>query len=293
MEPRQAKQPCRHLLVAWRNNALVNTVLVNLFGNALYVAILQLGPKELFATSKSESKQLKSVKNFIARTQAKVDAKLTQSHLLSTLSPSKYENDPLHQPLNPSPSREGISSNVTSDHEPEDVAKELFPPTDDTGNAPKEKGAQEQQQQFKPLTPPTGTENILHTDSEDTHKNTERNHSCDADELGQQEECHEDLCGDAAMDNGATSDDNTRKVNKDEPDNSLLAPREEQSTPSIVPSPDGTHEKTGGGEIHIPDEENGNAEKPFFNPSLNPDGVFAKFLVKHKVDINAHNQQAL
>ena len=122
----------------------------------------------------------------------------------------------------------------------------------------------------------------------------------------QQEECHEDPCGDAAMDNGATntdpnsptipeatSDDNTRKVNKDEPDNSLLAPREEQSTPSIIPSPDGTYEKTGEGEDPTLDEENGNAERPFFNPSLDPDGVFAKFLVKHKVDINAHDQQAL
>ena len=253
----------------------------------------QLGPKRRSATSKTESKQLKSVKNFVARTQATVDAKLTQSRLLPTLSPSKYQNDPLHPPLDPSPSREGQSSNVTSDHEqPEAVTKELFPPTDDTGNAAKEKEAQEQQH-FKPLTPPTGTENILDTEPEDTNKNTEGNHSCDAHELEQQEECHEDPNGDAAMDNGATSDDNTRKVNKDEPDNSLLAPREGQSTPSIILSPDGTHEKTDEGEDCTPDEENGNAERPFFNPSLNRDGVFAKFLVKHKVDINAHDQQAL
>ena len=95
------------------------------------------------------------------------------------------------------------------------------------------------------------------------------------------------------MDNGATSNDNTRKVNKHEPDNSLLAPREEQSTPSIIPSPDGTHQKTDEGEDPTPNEQNGNAERPFSNPSLNPDGVIAKFLVKHKVDINAHDQQAL
>ena len=95
------------------------------------------------------------------------------------------------------------------------------------------------------------------------------------------------------MDNGASSDDNTRKVKKDEPDNSLLAPREEQYTPSIIPSPDGAHEKTDEGKNNTPDEENGNAERPFFNPSLNPDGVFAKFLVRHNVDINAHDQQAL
>ena len=122
----------------------------------------------------------------------------------------------------------------------------------------------------------------------------------------QQEESHEDPCGDAAMNNGATStdpnsptipeatsDNNTRKVNKDEPDNSLLAPRQEESTPSIIPSPDGTHEKTDEGEDPTPNEGNGNAERPFFNPSLNPDGVFAKFLVKHEVDITAHDQQAL
>ena len=95
------------------------------------------------------------------------------------------------------------------------------------------------------------------------------------------------------MDNVATSNDNARKVNRDELDNSSLAPREGQSTPSIIPSPDGTHEKTDEGEDPTADEENGNAERPFFNPSLNPDGVFAKLLVKHKVDINAHDQQAL
>ena len=56
----------------------------------------------------------------------------------------------------------------------------------------------------------------------------------------------------------ATSDDNMRNVNKDEPDNSLL-PREEQSTPSIILSPAGTHEKTDEGEDPTPDEGNGNA----------------------------------
>ena len=83
------------------------------------------------------------------------------------------------------------------------------------------------------------------------------------------------------------------EINKDEPYNSLLAPREEQSTPSITPCPDGTHKKTDEGEDPTSDEENGNAERPFFSPSLNPDGVFAKFLVKQKADINAHDQQAL
>ena len=95
------------------------------------------------------------------------------------------------------------------------------------------------------------------------------------------------------MDNDATSDDRTRKKHKDESPNSLLAPRGEQSTQSIVPSPDGTHKKTEEGKDPTSDEENGNAESPFFNPSVNPDGVFAKLLVKHKGDINTHDQQAL
>ena len=77
----------------------MNTVLVTLFGNAVFVAMSQLGPKERSATSKKESKQLKSVKILIARTQAKVEAKLTQSRLLPTLSPSKYENPSLHSPF--------------------------------------------------------------------------------------------------------------------------------------------------------------------------------------------------
>ena len=73
----------------------------------------QVGPRERSAKGKTGGKQLKSVKNFIARTQAKVDAKLTQSRLLSTLSPAKRENDPFHPSLDLSPSREeGTSSNV-------------------------------------------------------------------------------------------------------------------------------------------------------------------------------------
>ena len=85
----------------------------------------QVGLRERSAKDKTESKQLKSVKSFIARTQAKVDAKLTQSRLLPTLSPAKRENDPFHPSLDLSPSREeGTSSNVISDDEqPEDVAK--------------------------------------------------------------------------------------------------------------------------------------------------------------------------
>ena len=115
---------------------------------------------------------------------------------------------------------------------------------------------------MEPLNAPTGTQNILHAEPEDTHKNTEGNHSCDANEWEQEKACHEDPCGDAAMDNGATSDDNTRKINKDESCNSLLAPREEQTTPSIFPSPDGTQERTEEGEDPTSEEENGNAKCP-------------------------------
>ena len=106
----------------------------------------------------------------------------------------------------------------------------------------KERGPQEQP--VKPLTPPTGTENILDAEPEDTHKNTEGSDSCDANELEQQEACHVDPCVDAAVDNSATSDEYTRKINKDESYNSFLAPREEQSTPRTLLSPDGTHKKT-------------------------------------------------
>ena len=126
-----------------------------------------------------------------------------------------------------------------------------------------------------------------------THENTEGSHPRDAEELKQQEECHEDLCGDKAMDNNAALNDNARRTNEMEPDNSLLTPREEQSTPSAIPSPEGTHEKAEEGEDPTPDEEDGNAGKPFVNPSLAPDGVLAKFLVKHKGEINTHDQRAL
>ena len=255
------------------------------------------GPKQLYLhflhtiMLKQAAKVREVREKFITRTQAKVDAKLTQSRLLRTLSPSKFENDPLHPPLHLGPSRGGQSSNITSDHELKDVAKELFPATDDTGNAAKEKEAQGQQ--VKPLTPPTGSENILDPEPEGTRKNTEGNHSSDANELEQQEACHVDPCEDAAINNSATSDDNMRKINKDKPYNSLLAPREEHSSPSIIRSPYGTHKETEEGEDLTSDEENGNAERPSFNPSLNPDGVFEKFLVKHKGDINVHDQPAL
>ena len=59
----------------------------------------QVGLGERSAKDKTESKQLKSVKRFIARSQAKVDAKLTQSRLLPTLLPAKRENDPFHPSL--------------------------------------------------------------------------------------------------------------------------------------------------------------------------------------------------
>ena len=118
----------------------------------------QVGFKERSAKDKTESKQLKSVKSFIARTQAKLDAKLTQSRLLPTLSPAKRENDPFHPSLDLSPSHEeGTSSNVISDDEqPEDVAKELFPPPETTAHTAKGKGAQEPHIKSKrPLRQPT------------------------------------------------------------------------------------------------------------------------------------------
>ena len=89
-----------------------------------------------------------------------------------------------HNSIRPRHVKEQSSSTVTLDHEqPEDVAKELFPPADNTSNAAKERGAQEQQLKFKPLAPPTGTKNILDNQPEDTHMNTGGNHSCDADEF--------------------------------------------------------------------------------------------------------------
>ena len=95
------------------------------------------------------------------------------------------------------------------------------------------------------------------------------------------------------MDNNTALNDNARRTNEVEPDNSLLTQREEQSTPSAIPSPEGTHEKAEEGQDPTPDEEDGNARKPFVNPSLAPDDVFAEFVVKHKGDITTHEQQAL
>ena len=293
----------------------------------------QVGLKERSAKDKTESKQLKSVKSFIARTQAKVDAKLTQSRLLPTLSPAKRENDPFHPSLDLSPSHEeGTSSNVISDDEqPEDVAKELFPLAETTAHTAKGKGAQEPQHQVQAPAPPTNSEKVqdsvpegthentegshpcdaeelkqqeevredpcgdsaMNNKAEGTHENTEGSHPCDAEELKQQEESREDPCGDSAMNNNAALNDNAKKTDEVEPDNSLLTPREEQSTPSAIPSPEGTHEKAEDGEDPTPDETDDDSGKPFFNPSLAPDGVFAKFLVKHKGEINTHDQQAL
>ena len=77
---------------------------------------------------------------------------------------------------------------------------------------------------------------------EGTHENTKGNHPREAEELKQQEECREDPCGDSAMNNNAALNDNARSTNEVEPVNSLSTPREEQSTPSAIPSPEGTHE---------------------------------------------------
>ena len=257
----------------------------------------QVGLKERSAKDKTESKQLKSVKSFIARTQAKVDAKLTQSRLLPTLSPAKRENDPFHPSLDPSPSHEkGTSSNVISDDEqPEDVAKELFALAETTAHTAKGKGAQEPQHQVQAPAPPTNSEKVqdsvpegthentegshpcdaeelkqqeevredpcgdsaMNNKAEGTHENTEGSHPCDAEELKQQEESREDPCGDSAMNNSAALNDNAKKTNEVEPDNSLLTPREEQPTPSAIPSPEGRHEKAKDGEDPTPDETDG------------------------------------
>ena len=256
----------------------------------------QVGLKERSAKDKTESKQLKSVKSLIARTQAKMDAKLTQSRLLPTLAPAKRENDPFHPSLDLSPSREeGTSSNVISDDEqPVDVAKELFPLAETTAHTAKGKGAQEPQHQVQAPAPPTNSERVQDSVPEGTHETTEGSHPCAiAEELKQQVESREDPCGDSAMNNNAVLNNNARRTNEVEPDNSLLTPREEQSTPSAIPSPEGTHEKAEDGKDPTPDEAEGNSGKPFFNPSLAPEGVFAKFLVQHKGEINTHDQQAL
>ena len=68
------------------------------------------------------------------------------------------------------------------------------------------------------------------------------------------------------MNNNAAPNDNTRRTNEVEPDNSLLTPREEQSTPSAIPSPEGTHKKAEDGEDPTPDETDGNSGKPFLQP---------------------------
>ena len=270
----------------------------------------QLGPKERSATSKSESKQLKCVKSSIARTQAKVDAKLTQSRLLPALSPSKYENDPLHPPLDLSPSREEqSSSNVTSSHEqPKDVAKELFPDTDSTGNAAKERGALEQQQHFKPLAPPTGTEKILDTKPKDTHINFEGNHSCDAHELevttssflssnmkgsprpllSTDHEQSEDI----AREHFASSA-NTGNAAKGKPS---LCTRSLAvfPPPPPPPLPDTAKEEVVSGGIENPSgKDHPPDEALLFCQTSNPDGVFGAFCEQRKLLLSAHNQQAL
>ena len=273
----------------------MSAVLVAYLRNAVFLEMSQVGPRERSGNDKTESKQLMSVPNFIARTQAKVDAKLTQSRLIPTLSPAKRENDPFHPSLDLSPSREeGTSSNVISDDEqPEKVAKKLFPLAGTTAHTAKGKGAQEPQQQVQAPTPPLNSEKVQDSVPEGTHENTEKSHPRDAEELEQQEEYREDLCGDSAMNNNAVLNDNARRTNEVEPDNSTLTPCEEQSTPSAIPSPEGTHEKAEDGEDPTPDDADGNSGKHFFNPSLAPDGVFAKVLVKHKGEINTHDQQAL
>ena len=134
----------------------------------------QVGPKERSAKDKTESKQPKSVKNSIAQTQAKVDAKLTQSRLLPTLSPAKRESDPFHPSLDLSPSgEEGTSSNVNSDDEqPENVAKELFPLAETTGHTAKGKGAEEPQRQVQAPAPPTNSEKVQDSVRKGTHTRT-------------------------------------------------------------------------------------------------------------------------
>ena len=111
-----------------------------------------------------------------------------------------------------------------------------------------------------------------------TQENTEGSHPRDAKELKQRVECRKDPCGDSATNNNAALNDNARSTNEVEPDNSLLAPREEQSTPSAIPSPKGTHEEAEDGEDPTPDEADGNSGKPFFNASLAPDWCLCKIL---------------
>ena len=240
----------------------------------------QVGLKERSAKDRTESKQLKSVKSFIARTQAEVDAKLTQSRLLPTLSPAKRENDPFHPSLDLSPSHEeGTSSNVISDDEqPEDVAKELLPLAETTAHTAKGKGAKEPQHQVQAPAPPTNSEGVQDSVPEGKHENTKGSHPCDAEELKQQEENREDPCGDSTMNNNAALNDNARRTNEVEPDNSLLTPREEQSTPSAIPSPEGTHEKAEDGEDPTPDKTDDNSKKTLLQPFPCPGWCLCKIL---------------
>ena len=186
----------------------------------------QVEPKERSAKDKTGRKQLKCVKGFIARAQAKVDAKLTQSRLLPTLSPAKREDDSFHPSLDLSPSREeGTSSNVISDDEqPESVASKLFPLAETTAHTAKEERAQEPQHQVQAPAPPTSSEKVQDSVPKGTHENTEGSHPRDAEEFKQQEECREDPCGSSAMNNNAALNDNARSTNEVEPDNSLLTP---------------------------------------------------------------------
>ena len=61
------------------------------------------------------------------------------------------------------------------------------------------------------------------------------------------------------MNNNAVLNDNARRTNEVEPDNSLLTPREEQSAPSAIPSSEETHERPKDGEDPTPDETDGNS----------------------------------
>ena len=88
-------------------------------------------------------------------------------------------------------------------------------------------GAQEPQHQVQAPAPPTNSEKVQDSVPEGTRENTEGSHPCDAEELKQQEESREDPCGDSAMNNNAALNDNARRTNEVEPDNSLLTPREE------------------------------------------------------------------
>ena len=191
----------------------------------------QVGPKERSAKDKTESKQLKSVRNFIARTQAKVHNKLTQNRLFSLFPPAKRENDPFHPSLD-----------LSRSHHPMSFQTMNNPKMSQKNSSTRRDNRSHRQRKERPRTttssPSARTANQLR----------EGSHPRDAEELKQQEKCREDPCGDSAMNNNAALGDNARRTNEVEPDNSLLTPREEQSTPSAIPSPEGTHEKAEDGE---------------------------------------------